>query len=518
MSGGSRDQSARDQSARKLPARPSLRHLKLEAKRRLAAGEFATLHDAQAAIAREHGLPSWAALKQACAQDGPALAHLRWIIERFCGADRPGWAPPGEDELREHFDDCFLAAMPAGDLAPAIAGIAADLRTELVVIGQAPLEVQVQLAGHRYVAVAGSVPPHRLTGLRGFVLGERITDPRIKAPPPARTLGEPAEEPLLARMDAIAAQACTELGLPALLLAGGEPGRAPWAVAAGRADLGQASQDGDEPLRPGHRFPVPGVTALVTATAVLRLVADGRLGLDDPANRHLRAVSLADDAVTVRDLLSHAGGVDSPAELYADSVPELAELMGPLIGCSGPRGTVLPSNGGICVLGQLIADVTGLPYAEAATRLVLEPLGMRDSRFPATAADLGPDAVTCYTATRDGALEPFPARVSTMPAVAGLWAPGPDLVRLGTGWSSLLPAALARAALTPQAEPGPTGIRVGLGWLLDGPTAAHAGAGLEAITLLRSRVRDRRTYVVLTSRAVTVGSLDDSLRRTWLNA
>ena len=42
--------------------------------------------------------------------------------------------------------------------------------------------------------------------------------------------------------------------------------------------------------------------------------------------------------------------------------------------------------------------------------------------------------------------------------------------------------------------------------------------GLEAITLLRSRVRDRRTYVVLTSRAVTVGSLDDSLRRTWLNA
>src|SRR5690348_14039588 len=116
---------------RSLPARPSLRHLKLEAKRRLAAGEFATLHDAQAAIAREHGLPSWAALKQACAQDGPALAHLRWIIERFSAADSLGWAPPGEDELREHFDDRFLAAMPAGDLTPAIVGIADDLPTEL---------------------------------------------------------------------------------------------------------------------------------------------------------------------------------------------------------------------------------------------------------------------------------------------------------------------------------------------------------------------------------------------------
>jgi hypothetical protein len=41
---------------------------------------------------------------------------------------------------------------------------------------------------------------------------------------------------------------------------------------------------------------------------------------------------------------------------------------------------------------------------------------------------------------------------------------------------------------------------------------------LEAVTLLRSRVRDRRTYVVLTSRAVTVEALDASLRRMWLNA
>jgi CubicO group peptidase (beta-lactamase class C family) len=524
MSGGSRSQPSRS-----LPARPSLRHLKLEAKRRLAAGEFATLHDAQAAIAREHGLPSWARLKQACAAqnsavqdsavqdsaagDGPALAHLRWIVERFSGADRSGWTPPGEDEFREHFDDRLLAAIPAGGLAEAIAGMAADLRTELVVVRQAPLEVQVELAGQRYVAVADSVPPHRLTGLRGFVLGERITDPRLYAPRPFRTFGQPPDGTLLARMGAIAAQACAELGLPALLLAGGEPGRAPWAVATGHADL-----DRGEPLQPGHRFPVPGVTALVTGTAVLRLVADGLLGLDDPVNHHLRAVSLADDAVTVRDLLSHAGGVDSPAELYADSVPELAELMGPVISCSGARGTVSPSNGGIGVLGQLIADITGQPYAEAAARLVLEPLGMRDSRFPAKAADIGPDAVTGYTATRDGALEPFPARVSTIPAVAGLWSAGPDLVRLGTGWSSLLPGALARAALTPQAEPGPAGIQVGLGWLLDGRTAAHAGAGFEAVTLLRSRVRDYRTYVVLTSRAVTIESLDDSLRHAWLDA
>ena len=59
-----------DQS-RALPGQPSLRYLKLEAKRRLSAGEFATLHDAQLAIAREHGQSSWTALKT-LVEAGPA--------------------------------------------------------------------------------------------------------------------------------------------------------------------------------------------------------------------------------------------------------------------------------------------------------------------------------------------------------------------------------------------------------------------------------------------------------------
>ncbi len=46
-------------NSRSLPGRPNLRHLKLEAKRRLAAGEFGSLHEAQVAIAREHGWPGW---------------------------------------------------------------------------------------------------------------------------------------------------------------------------------------------------------------------------------------------------------------------------------------------------------------------------------------------------------------------------------------------------------------------------------------------------------------------------
>jgi len=212
---------------------------------------------------------------------------------------------------------------------------------------------------------------------------------------------------------------------------------------------GWADLDRGQALDPGHRFPAPGVTVLVTATAVLRLVAEGRIGLDAPANDHLRTVRLADDTVTVRDLLAHTGGVDDPAELYAGAVQDLATLMGPVIGCSGPRGVARPSNGGVGVLGQLIADVTRTPYADAASALILEPLGLRDSTFPETEARIDPAAVTGYALTLEGVFQPVRPRICTVQAAAGLWSTGADLVRLGLGWPALLPAPLAHEALTP---------------------------------------------------------------------
>jgi CubicO group peptidase (beta-lactamase class C family) len=509
--------------SRLLPDRPNLRHLKLEAKRRLAAGEFPSLHEAQVAIAREHGLPNWTALKQRIcdAPESHALDQLRWVIARFSGAGEPGWTAPPEDELRLHFDDRFLSAIPPPALIATISNLAADLRGNLVVLGQTPTQAYVQLQGMHYIAVTEAEPPHRLTGLRGLPVGSRVHDPRI-AEPPVRTQGQ--VPPGVAE---IAEQAFAELGLTALLLAGGEPGGEPeagqdaqqtaaqtWVLAHGWADL-----DRREPLDPGHRFPAPGVTALVTTTAVLRLVADARVGLDDPANDHLRAVRLADDTITVRELLTHTAGIDSPTQLYADQLPELPEFIGPLIPASGPRGTVRPSNGGLAVLGQLVADVTGMPYAEAATRLVLAPLKLTDSDFPARAADISPRAVTGYNLSLDGMFQKIPARIPTLQAVAGLWSTGADLVRLGLGWSALLPEALAHEALTPQTAPGPGGRRIGLGWLITprGAVASHAGTNLDATAIVTTRIRDQRTHVVLTTRLIPVNSIETRLLSAWTN-
>ena len=572
--------------SRSLPVRPSLRFLKLEAKRRLAAGEFTTLHDAQAAIAREHGLPSWAGLKQACAQrpepESHALDQLHWVISRFSAADAPGWTAPDEDELRQHFDDRFLAVLPAGALVEGASKMASDLRAELVVISQGPLEAQVQLAGLRYFAVADATPPHRLIGLQGFPVGDRITNPLVKAPPPARTLGElPGEMAgeMASGVVGLAEEACVELGLPALVLAGGEPGRAPWVVAIGHANLGHANlghanlghanlghanlghanlghanlgdanlgganlgganlgganlgganlgganlggtnADQAEPLEVGHRFAVPGVTALVTATAVLRLVAEGRVGLDAPANDHLRAVRLADNSVTVRELLSHTGGVDNPTPLFGDSIPDLATLMGPVISCGGSRGTVQPSNGGYAVLGQLIADVTGLPYDRAAT-----PPGPRPARDAGLTLPRPPGR---HRSRRGHRLHRDRGRRLRAVPAPGRHGAGHRRAlvhrsRPGTAGHRVVLAAARGAGPRGPDRPG----RTGVGRAPDRPwlapchrrqTAVHGGAGLDATALLRSRIRDGRTHLVLTSRVITVESIDDRLLRSWTN-
>ncbi|HEY3033973.1 MAG TPA: hypothetical protein VGJ54_04865, partial [Streptosporangiaceae bacterium] len=195
--------------------------MKLEAKRRLAGGEFGSLHDAQAAVAREHGLPGWAALKQVCGQprgEGHALPQLRWVMARFRQAGEPDWVAPGDDELRQHFGDRFLAETTAAGLTAAITSVAADLRAELVVIGEAPLSARVRLAGLDVFASVEADPPHRLTGLQAIPAGSRITDTRVAAPAPARTSGDvPAE------MAVIADEAFAELGLAALVLAGRGP-------------------------------------------------------------------------------------------------------------------------------------------------------------------------------------------------------------------------------------------------------------------------------------------------------
>jgi CubicO group peptidase (beta-lactamase class C family) len=486
---------------RDLPQSPSLRHLKLEAKRRLAAGEFPTLHEAQLAVAREHGASSWAVLKQqvaaADAEHGHALAQVRWVFGRYAQAGAPAWTAPDRDELSEHFSDRFLSLAPPATLAHALGDVADRLRADLVLVDAGPLHLRAKVAGLWVEAVAAPDAPHLLTGLRVYPGGGTVTDARV-AQPPSTSAGRVPE-----RAAALVEESRADLSLVGLSAAGDRddgPVPEPWGHCCGWADL-----DGDVPLRPDHRLPARAITKLVTSTAVLCLVAQGVIELDDPANRRLRALRLADDEVTVRDLLSHTGGVGSPESMWGEQAVEAVDVLGQVVGCSGERGRFAYSNGGYGVLGQLIADVTGSSFAQAAARLVLEPLGMADSWFPER-TPLSDDAVRGHKLAPDGSFAPEPLPAFVLQAAGGLWSTGTDLVRFGSGWSSLLPAHLAEEALRPHATPDAPGPAVGLGWLIQEPKDAvgHAGSGPGASASLIIRPSTGRVSVVFTNRLVPV--------------
>ena len=459
---------------RELPEQPNLRFLKLEAKRRLAAGEFATLHDAQLAVAREHGLSSWAVLKETVTADQAepnlALAQVRWLISRFRDSGSTTWVRPADEELREHFTGEFLSAVPLDTITDIL--IRPPLSHEDLVVIEEPTSrsVRTQAGGLQVEAFAEADPPHRLTSLQLDRLSQLVTDERVAAPP-AVTAGQVPAEAM-----AVARETFAELGLPGLLMAGadtsiagtGNAGESAWSLA-----LGWASLERPEPLGVRHRFPAYAITQVITATAALRLVAEGLLQLDAPANRYLRTVRLADGEVTVRELLSHTGGADNPENLFGSAITDLISLVGPVMPCSGPRGTARYSIGGYAVLGQLIADVTGASYQDTAESLVLRPLGMTDSFFPVSWPER--DAVTGYQLDDAGRFEPASAQFCVIPAVGGLWATAADLARFGAAWDSLLPADLAAEALRPQAPPGSPGPRFGLGWPLH---ADNSMAGL----------------------------------------
>lgn len=493
---------------RTLPTRPSLRHLKLEAKQRLAAGEFTTLHDAQLAIAREHGLSSWAMLKQRIAaveaEGGDALRQLRWVFGRFANAGEPEWTAPSRTELSEHFTDRYLSIVPPESWTKALGRVAVKLREELVVLDSGPRHLRAKIAGLRVEAAVEEQAPHRLLLLRLEPDGRAVTDTRV-AQPPTASIGQ-VPEPVLDIIE----DAYTDLGLVGLAAVGDdgyESDRRLWAYCHGWADL-----ERDVPLRPEQRFPARSVTMLVTSTAVLRLIAEGVAGLDDPVNRHLRLLRLADDAVTIRDLLAHTGGVDSPPSVWADTVVGVSSLLGPIVGCSGRRGEFAYSTGGYGVLGQLIADATGTSFAQAVTSLVLEPLGMADSDFP-TENPAAPESARGYRLADDGSFEPEPLPMYTVQAAGGLWSTGGDLVRFGSGWHRLLPPDLAEQALHPQSTQDDAAAQVGLGWLLQPAMDAvgHTGMGPGWSTSLITRPSTGHTCVVVTNRLVRIEAVNARL-------
>ncbi|AZQ70074.1 class A beta-lactamase-related serine hydrolase [Streptomyces luteoverticillatus] len=162
-----------------------------------------------------------------------------------------------------------------------------------------------------------------------------------------------------------------------------------------RLRAGSATLGGRRPVPFEGRYRIGSVTKTFVATVLLQLVAEGKVGLDEPVRRYLPDLLPADkDAITVRMLLHHSSGLAD----YVSTIPKGADFVRhrfdhydarelvrriadrPLVFAPGTDWRY--TNVNYVVAGLLIEAVTGRPWGAEVTGRVIRPLGLRATGVP----------------------------------------------------------------------------------------------------------------------------------------
>ena len=239
------------------------------------------------------------------------------------------------------------------------------------------------------------------------------------------------------------------------------------------AAVGSLDFDGSAPMAGDSIFRIASITKPIAAAAVLILLDEGRIALDDPVSRWLPELAApkvvrdpagpledvvpADRPITVFDLLTFRAGYGFPemfslaavmklfaevhhgdprdARRYPDTATWLADLAQvPMLGQPGQMWLYNTSSD---IQGALVSRVTGESLADFLAERIFEPLGMADTGFT-VAPDKMDRFTTAYQHGQDGGLEVFeapPGQWDTPPrffsGAGGLVSTAPDWLRFG---------------------------------------------------------------------------------------
>jgi len=185
---------------------------------------------------------------------------------------------------------------------------------------------------------------------------------------------------------------------------------------------GQAAPD--QPADDATLFRVGSISKTAVWIALMQLVEQGKLSLDDPVNDHLPpALRIPDEGfaepIRVRHLMTHSAGFEDSllGSLFASDPARLQPMPEYLAShrvhrVRPPGQLAAYSNYGAALAGAIVAEVSGLGWEDYAEQRVLRPLGMATATYR----------------------EPYPAELA---AARGLPAPMPADVaaRLSAGWS-----------------------------------------------------------------------------------
>lgn len=152
------------------------------------------------------------------------------------------------------------------------------------------------------------------------------------------------------------------------------------------AGYGLANVELGAPVRTDTVFQIQSVTKTFTAAAIMMLVEEGKVSLEDKLTKHLDGLPETWDAITVRHLLTHTSGIkdfinEPTVDLRKDLKPEdVIESLRKLPLNFQPGEKYAYSNTGYHLLGMVIRKVAGKTWDDFLRKRIFHPLGMNDTR------------------------------------------------------------------------------------------------------------------------------------------
>lgn len=277
---------------------------------------------------------------------------------------------------------------------------------------------------------------------------------------------------------------------------------------AGFADIA-----GKKPMKADSMFWIASQSKPITAAALMILVDEGRVRLDDPIENflpefkgHMVVAEKARDRVvlkapgrlvTVRNCLNHTSGMPFKSVLEQPTLDGLSLAVGvrshaltPLEAEPGARYQY--SNAGINTAGRIVEVVSGMPFESFLEKRLLQPLGMNDTTFWPSEAQISrlalsykPDAAKkMLEATPIGQLRhPLSDKSRGAMPAGGLFATAADCSRFcrmilngGTHEGKRILSEESVKALTTRQTPASMKESYGLGFSVGPDTAGHGGA------------------------------------------
>lgn len=196
------------------------------------------------------------------------------------------------------------------------------------------------------------------------------------------TSAEPDD--IAARLDKIVSRAypnADEPGAAVIVVVDGEPVL--------RKGYGLANAETGAAITPDMIFRIGSVTKQFTAVAILQLVQQGKVRLDDPITKYVPDLDTRGQTITIEHLLTHTSGLPNYTALpgFTDmnqrrfSPREIVALVDDQPLDFEPGAQMKYSNTGYVLLGMVIEQASGQSYADYVREHVFEPAGMKDTRY-----------------------------------------------------------------------------------------------------------------------------------------